>query len=180
MRNSTFLAICVLGTALALMVASPARAQQPADGVQASQDAYQAAEAERRAAIDRQHQLVDQMRLQAAWPNTSYAHTLGNVYGYTYVYGPRRGYRAAVWLGPPAIAVSPRGPNDFLAPYGYAYRPWYGPLPQSPSVTSPYRQGTPTPATRPPAVLNDSAPVPPAPAPEPIPAPPSVPGPREF
>jgi hypothetical protein len=180
MRNSTFWAACVLGTALGMMAPAVARAQQAADDVQTNQDAYQRAEAQRRAEIDRQRQLADQMRLQAAWPNTSYAHALGNISGYAYVYGPRRAYRAAVRLGPPAIAVTPRGPSDFLAPYGYAYRPWYGQSPQGAAVISPHSQGTPTPAVRPPAALSDPSPVWPAPVLEPIPAPPSTPGPREF
>jgi hypothetical protein len=148
--------------------------------VQASQDAYQGAEADRRAEIERQRQLVDQMRMQAAWPNTSYAPALGNVYGYAYVYGPRRGYRAVVRLGPPAIAVGPRGPSDFLAPNPNAYRSWYGQPVQGATATSPYRPGTPKPAVRPPVNSPDVTPPAPPPALEPIPVPPGDAGPREF
>jgi hypothetical protein len=192
MNRLTFWASCVLVAILGLIVPPAAPAQLASDGLQAGQDAYQRAEAERRAAIDHQRQLVWQMQRQYAWGDPRYAPSAADAYGYAY--GPRRTYRQALRLG--YVPLWPRAPGDiygdpyhgFLrqptgngrdgtAPNGYVYRPGNVPPPPAPGGN---RSATPTPAAPRPSGSPETNPSLSAPVPEAIPAPPSEPGPREF
>jgi len=177
----------LFGGILAVALTGLATAQESAsyDALQAGQDAYQAAEAERHAAIDQQRNTIEQMKWYNTWAYRGYAPTLSNIYANGYSYNPRRVYRQAIRYGsPPVFQPWPRVPGDI---YGY---PYYGavrqPAGHEKTYTSPngyvYRPRMPPPAPSP-----SSPPAPPAtPAPEvggspeSIPAPPSEPGPKEF
>lgn len=147
----TMRAACLLGTILVFGIAATAVAQTTYDPVQAAEDAYQAAQAPRHAAIAQQRQI-------GALPPSVYA-----AYPYGYVYNPRRAYRQGMRYGyPPVFQAWPRVPGSIYAyPYGPMYGPGYGPAPASPAV----RPQRPSPATdQQPATL------------EPIPAPAGEPG----
>ena len=182
---------CLFGGILGVALTGLAAAQEPVpyNALQAGQDAYQAAEAERRAAIDRQRSLIEQMKWYNTWAYRGYAPTLIDIYAYRYApygysYSPRRAYRQAIRYGySPVFQPWPRVPGDiygypyygaarqpaghektYTSPNGYVYRPLYEnpPPPQPP----------PGPPPQPQPRIDGS--------PESIPAPPSEPGPKEF
>ena len=97
-RYLTFRAGCLLAVAIALAASTKAAAQTNDGSLQAGQDAYQMGEQQRRAAIDRQRELGEQLRDQNTWAQPNYvAPPGGYAYGYVPypygVYNPRRAYR---------------------------------------------------------------------------------------
>ena len=168
--------VSLLAVAFALAFAGKATAQViQYDGQQAGQDAYQAAESQRRAAIEQQRELNDQLRWRSNLPYylrvpavadywRAYA---GYPYPYPYIYNPRRAYRQGLRYGtyPHAQPVAPRGPSDSI------YRPTYA----KPMIPTPAPQIPPSATPPPPAPQGQGSP-----GGETIPAPPSEPGAREF
>jgi hypothetical protein len=173
---------------------------------QAGEDAYRMAEQSRRAAIDRQLQLQQDIQARNIWAPYVYRYALPYIYAYA---PPRVARRVHRELDRPAVGpvlvpgplVPGRYPYSsslqqplghekiWMSPNGYVYRPRY-PEPTSPAPV-------PTPAVPPappsgavgsalrvpPGATLPASPAPPAQGgPELIPAPPSepAPGPREF
>jgi hypothetical protein len=205
---------CVsLAIILAASIAVPAGAQStsaPAqrdrgvetyDALQAGQNAYRAAEAQRQAAIDRQLQVQDEIRWYNSWaPGYGDGPTLTEIYAY----GSPRAYRRAQRQGyGPLFEPWPRVPGDiygssyygyvrqptghekiWTSPNGYIYRPRYD---RPPSSGEPALPAIVPPASRapsrgvPPAPPGGATPIPPPPTPGVVP-PPSVnsAGPREL
>jgi hypothetical protein len=147
------------------------------DSLQAGQDAYRAAEADRQAAIQRQLRIQDEIRWYNTWaPGYESWPTLPEIYAY----GARRAFRPTYRYGNagyygPLFEPWPRVPGDiygypyygsvrqptghekiWTSPNGYIYRPTYDPPPHAEFQTR--RSAEPTV----PRVLR---PVPPAPVP---------------
>lgn len=153
--KTTMRSACLLGTIFVLGIAATAVAQTVVDPVQVAEEAYQAAEAQRRAAIVHQGQI-------GALPPSVYA-----AYPYGYVYNPRRAYRQGLRYGyPPVFQTWPRVPGSI---YAYPYGPVYGPGYVQPPVPTP---ASPAVRPQPPASTNDRQPA----VLEPIPAPAGEPG----
>jgi hypothetical protein len=180
------------------------------DSLQAGQDAYRMAEADRQAAYRRQGQLIEDIRqYNAAWAYAYPPPAAG-----MYVYGsPRairrgyaRGYAIPVQPPPPPLGLSspyvdsvrqPTGYEHVLTGRGYIYRPVYaepaaaenGPLSREPAAAfappgppaSRVQRSTPSVTVPPPRPSPPPPPPAPEPAPEPAPAPPAEPaGPMEL
>lgn len=150
--KTTMRSACLLGAIFVLGIAAAAVAQTVLDPVQVAEEAYQAAEAQRRAAIVHHGQI-------GALPPSVYA-----AYPYGYVYNPRRAYRQGLRYGyPPVFQTWPRVSGSIYA-YPH-YGPMYGPGYVQPPVPPAVRPQPPTATTdQQPAVL------------EPIPAPAGQPG----
>ncbi|MHC4401193.1 MAG: hypothetical protein ACYTG0_16080 [Planctomycetota bacterium] len=158
----------------------------------AARDAHQRGEAQRRDAIDRQLQLIDEMVWYSGAPYFErYPPSLSAIYAYGYT-GPRaarRAARGALW--PYASSLGSRWrvfepwplvPGDIYG-YPYVYRVeqplghkviWTGP--NSRIYRPVYESDLKQPAPPTPAPLQQVEPA----EPEPVPAPPPESGPREF
>jgi hypothetical protein len=187
-----------MGTAASGQVAArrPPSPQVTYGPLQAARDAQRLAEEARRRAIDRQLQVLDDVRRYRTYAYYDYALAAPRD-----VYGPpraiRRAYRRGygpVWWTWPYIYGYPYYPQVkqpwghekiWTSPNSYIYRPLYDPPaepPKPPTLADPsLRPQGPPPAEPPLDAPRPPLLIPPAhPVPERIPTPPAESGPREF
>ncbi|OHB70096.1 MAG: hypothetical protein A2V70_00455 [Planctomycetes bacterium RBG_13_63_9] len=171
------------------------RAQNAYPSLEAAQDAYRAAEAQRRWAISRQLQMLEDLRYRNPWV-AAFVPSPADFYGYANRWTPRRAYRdgfdarltpSPYIPGPIAgYAYDPRRRQPighekiWTGPNSYVYRPYPAPARSSPPASTPASPvAHPTPAASHPQPERIPTPEP-IPIREPIPTPPVESGPREF